>query len=140
MGTWILSKEYTNKNIFHAFKIKANAKYMVNNLKSKISDRYFILESNERLIYNSFWGERTEEDFQNSRWSLNSGNINLVIPYYTNYYEVQDVDREIFKKVKATSKIVLNFSKIDGKLLLWKYYGDPDRESYIVYEKKRIKK
>lgn len=141
LGTWVVSKQYTNKNI-------------VENLGSEIKERYFIIKPNNELIYHSFnaWLENINDPKVlklNGKWEFIGKDVQLkgfhIGSIYIDSRGIYFTDKNnpnIQKPMKIeTSKGFKNLyrfriTKKNNKLLLWEYEGDPDARRYIMYEKK----
>lgn len=137
--TWILSKKYTDKSV-------------IEQLDENIKEHYFKILSNNKLEYHSF--QQTDifgigSMFKaKGEWEFIGKDI-LVKGFQksTIYIDANGVfyrlnnDPDMVKPIITKTSIGLQdiyrfkITKKDGKLLLWRYSGDPDRRRYIMYEK-----
>lgn len=142
IGTWVLSKKYTNQKI-------------IERLDKNIEDYYFKLLPNN-LEYHSFdevigFSKPKFLDDNNGKWKLVNNRLILEKnSIYSTYIDAKGIyyrdenHPNITKPIKKRiSKVIVEFKRLritkkNNELILWCYRGDPDARRYIMYEKKAI--
>lgn len=138
-GTWILSKEFTNKKV-------------IERLDKDIKEYFFKIFPNYNVDYHSF---DSAEGFSKPKlydgkgtWEFFGKNILLKKLHKRTYY----LDSEgayyrdnknpnmkkpitIHSRISRGSIYEFRITKKNNKLLLWYYDGDYDARRYIMYEK-----